>query len=82
MQKLNEVRRGWVKGLGFAGLAAVLFVPLGPTAVKADSTTSNGQQKRTVCHKGVTTIVVSQASYENHLSHGDTPGACQPTPVN
>jgi len=70
-----------------AGLAAVLFVPLGPTAVKADTKTtstssSNGQQKFTVCHKGVTTIVISQASYQTHLSHGDTPGACNVTTVN
>jgi hypothetical protein len=87
MQKLNEVRHRWVRVTGMAGLAAVLFVPLGPTAVKADTKTtstpsSNGQPKLTVCHKGVTTIVISQASYQNHLSHGDTPGPCNVTTVN
>ena len=90
MQKLNQVRHRWVRVLGMAGLASVLFAPLGPTAVKADtkttstttSTASPGQLKRTVCHKGTTTIVVSQASYENHLAHGDTDGPCVVTTVN
>ncbi len=90
MQKFNQVRHRWVRVFGMAGLAAVLFAPLGPTAVKADTkttststnTASSGQQKFTICHKGTTTIVISQASYDSHLAHGDTPGPCNVTTVN
>jgi hypothetical protein len=91
MQKLNEVRHRWVRVIGMAGLAAVLFVPLGPTAVKADTKTTStststssgsGQPKFTVCHKGVTTITISKAAYDTHLAHGDTPGPCVVTTVN
>jgi hypothetical protein len=35
-----------------------------------------------ICHKGKTTLCVSQSAAANHLDHGDQLGACAITPVN
>lgn len=41
---------------------------------------AEGQNKQTLCHKGLSTITVADpAVYNAHLQHGDTPGPC---PVN
>lgn len=39
-----------------------------------------GNTKVLICHKGKT-INVSQSATSAHLGHGDTAGACVPTPV-
>ena len=80
---------------GLAALAATLVLsacgaesPLQPTAVPearasyepdGAATAMGGQPKVTICHKGET-ITVAQPAVSAHLAHGDTVGACGPSP--
>ena len=38
------------------------------------------QTRVTLCHKGRTTITVSESAAAAHYAHGDIPGACDASP--
>jgi hypothetical protein len=76
-----KIQRGWKKAVALSALgAAVLLAPLGPSANAGAVIIDDKSQSRvTVCHKGVTIIIVKSA-LEVHLAHGDTLGPCVVTP--
>ena len=77
-----KIQRGWEKAAAISAFgAAVMLAPLGPSANAGGvvAAPDNGQSKVTVCHKGVTIIIV-KAALDIHLAHGDTLGACVITP--